>query len=89
MNEIKIFAPKFKTNTVLVATWKVKPGMNRIRFTKTWLDKILLMEADRLMTYPIVGNGSLNPVTRKPNTFYNVPVDDFAKADTGQIALFA
>lgn len=75
-NTIEIWAPRFKDLKVLVKPWRIKPGVNRVVFTKTWLDKILLMDGDKMKTYPIEGHGATG--------VHVIPVKDFDRADTGQ-----
>lgn len=79
MNKIEIWSPRFKDMTVLIAPYKVQPGMNKIVFTKTWQDKVLLMDGARIKTYPMQSNGTIG--------CYAVPVRDFDKEQTGQLEL--
>ena len=77
MNEIKIWAPRFKDMVVLIAPHHIKPGMNKIVFTKTWRDKILLMDGDKIKEYPMESNGSIG--------CHAVPVKDFDKPEGNQL----
>lgn len=79
MNTIEIWAPRFKDMTVLIAPYHVQPGINRIVFTKTWRDKVLLMDGDKIKSYPMQDNGKIG--------CHAVPVKDFDKAETKQATL--
>lgn len=78
-NVIEIWSPRFHDMKVLIAHYHVKSGMNKIIFTKTWRDKVLLMEGEKIKTYPMESNGTVG--------CYAIPVDDFIKAPTGQLEL--
>jgi len=83
MNTIEIWAPRFKdvygekrSPVVLIAPYKVQPGMNRIIFTKTMTDKQLLMDGAKIKSYPMESNSKIG--------CYAVPLKDFEKEDIGQ-----
>lgn len=78
MNIIYIFAPRFHDMKVLIKPFNIKPGMNKIKFTKAWQDKELLMEAEKIKSYPMEAHGE--------SGVYAVPVDDFEKV-TNQLSL--
>lgn len=78
-NVIEIWSPKFSTMEVLIKPFNVKDGMNKIIFTKTWRDKVLLMEGDKLRTYPMISHGK--------TSVYVVPVKDFDQEATRQMEL--
>lgn len=80
MNTIEIWAPKFSTQQILIAPYHVQPGLNRIVFTKTWRDKVLLMDAAKIKSYPMQSNGSIG--------VYAIPIKDFEIEPTGQTDLF-
>lgn len=71
MNTIEIFAPKFKTKEVLIAPYRVASGINRIVFTKTWQGVELYMDGERIKSYPIQSNGTID--------VHAVPIADFDK----------
>ncbi len=76
MNTIEIWAPRFKDMKVLIAPYHVQAGLNRVVFTKTWKDKILVMDGAKIKSYPMESNGSIG--------CYAVPVADFDKEPTKQ-----
>ena len=76
-NTIDIWAPRFKDMTVLIAPFKVQPGINRIIFTKTWQDKQLFMDGEKIKSYPMQDNGKIG--------CHAVPVNDFDKQETNQL----
>lgn len=78
-NTIEIFAPRFHDMKVLIAPYKVQPGINRIIFTKTWRDKVLLMDGAKIKSYPMESNGTIG--------CYCVPVADFQTEPSRQEAL--
>lgn len=78
-NIIYIFAPKFSTMEVLIKPFNVKDGVNKIIFTKTWRDKVLLMEGEKIRSYPMIGHGETG--------VYVVPVADFQTEPSKQEAL--
>lgn len=71
MNVIEIWAPRFKDMKVLIKPWRVQPGINKIVFTKTWQDKVLLMDGEKMRTYPMEGHSE--------SGVYAIPVNDFEK----------
>lgn len=79
MNVIEIWSPKFSTMEVLIKPFNVKDGMNKIIFTKTWRDKVLLMEGEKIRSYPMIGHGATG--------VYAVPVADFQTEPSNQEAL--
>lgn len=79
MNTIEIWAPKFSNMTVLIKPYRIRDGMNRVVFTKTWRDKVLLMDGERLRSYPIEGHGA--------SGCHAVPVKDFDKEPSKQLTL--
>jgi hypothetical protein len=79
INTITIFAPRFHDMKVLVKPWRIQDGVNKIIFTKTWQDKVLLMEGEKMKTYPMEGHGETG--------VYAIPVNDFDKQDLGQRSL--
>ena len=79
MNTIEIWAPRFSTQDVLIAPYHVQPGVNRIIFTKTWKDKVLLMTGEQIKSYPMQSNGKIG--------CYAVPVKDFEAEPTNQLKL--
>ena len=76
MNTIEIFAPRFHDMKVLIAPYHVKTGMNRIVFTKTWRDKVLLMDGANIKSYPMEWNGTIG--------CHAVPVDAFDKEENNK-----
>lgn len=76
MNTIEIWAPRFKDMKVLIAPYHVKAGMNRIVFTKTWRDKVLLMDGANIKSYPMEDNGKIG--------CHAVPVSDFEKEENNK-----
>lgn len=79
MNVIEIWSPKFSTMEVLIKPFNVKDGMNKIIFTKTWRDKVLLMEGEKIRSYPRISHGK--------SSVYAIPVADFKRMPTNQEAL--
>ena len=79
MNTIKIWAPRFKDMVVLIAPYHVKAGVNKIIFTNTWKDKQLLMDGEKIKSYPLESNGKIG--------CHAVPVKDFDKPETNQLAI--
>lgn len=70
MNTISdIFAPRFKDRKVLVAPYRIQPGMNRIIFSKTMKDKAFYMDASKMKSYPQESNGTIG--------CYAIPLADF------------
>lgn len=68
-NTIQIKAPRFSRRDVLVAPWRVQPGINRIVFTETWKDKELFMDGNQMKSYPMEGNGKIECLA--------IPIRDF------------
>ena len=57
---IEIWQPRWKDRVVLVATYKVKPGKNLVRFTKTpSLPDVYSFEGDAAKKCPRVTNGRI------------------------------
>lgn len=84
MNTIEIWSPRFYDQKVLIKAFQLQPGMNRIVFTKSraWANKELLMDADRIRSYPIEAHGRTG--------VYAVPLSDFEiklLSPSGQTAL--
>jgi hypothetical protein len=79
VNTITIFAPRFKDMKVLVAPYRVVSGQNRIVFTKTWQDKVLFMDGERMKSYPQEWNGKIGCLA--------IPVDDFETEASLQLEL--
>lgn len=79
MNTISIWAPRFKDKKVLIAPYHVRPGINRIVFTKTMRDKRLLMDGAKIKSYPMESNGTIG--------VYAVPLGDFENEPTNQETL--
>ena len=69
MNTIKIWAPRYHDMTVLVACHKVRDGINKIVFTKSYPGKELLMDGAEIKTYPHESNGTIK--------CYAIPFLDF------------
>ena len=76
MNTIEIWAPRFSTGHVLIAPYKVVHGMNRIVFTHTMKDKVLLMDGAKIASYPMESNGKIG--------CHAVPLKDFENEPTKQ-----
>ena len=76
MNTISIWAPRFKDMKVLIAPYHVQAGMNRIVFTKTWRDKVLLMSGEQIKSYPMEWNGKIG--------CHAVDVSDFDKEENNK-----
>lgn len=59
---IEIWSPKYKTNSVLIATYKVTNGVNLIKFTKAKHLQGIVFEADgkEIMGCPIHSNGRVD-----------------------------
>lgn len=58
MNVISIWAPKYSTSEVLVAGSKVRPGLNKVVFTKA-KQVDLYMDGAKMKSYPKVSNGKI------------------------------
>lgn len=58
---IEIWNPKYSTDEVLIAKYKVSPGINRIKFTKAKALKgmIFEIEGSEIMKYPVKPNGKI------------------------------
>lgn len=69
MNTIEIWKPRYHDMTVLIAPYRVKDGVNRIIFTKTYPNKELFMDGAKIRTYPKQPNGKIS--------CYAVPFIDF------------
>lgn len=76
MHTIEIWSPRFHDLKVLIKPWRIQPGINRIIFTKTWRDKVLLMDGEKIKSYPMEGHGE--------SGVYVVPVKDFESANSNQ-----
>lgn len=72
MNTIDIWSPKFSTNEVLISPYKIKPGLNRIIFTKSNLSP-LLIDSEDIRKYPLTSNGSIG--------VHAVPMSAFKKEE--------
>lgn len=75
INSITIWQPRYSRNDVLVACFRVKPGMNRIIFTRTTYPD-LYMDGAEMKKYPVDSNGKV--------ACYAVPIKDFARS-VGQL----
>lgn len=65
---IEIWNPRWHDRVVLIAKYKVKSGMNEIKFTKAKsLDGVYLMTGEEIRSYPIETNGKID--------CYAVPLD--------------
>ena len=78
MNIIKIWTPKFSTQEVLIKPWQVKPGMNKVVFTKCRYGA-LLMDGDKIKSYPMIAHGKTGVLA--------VPIKDFTNEPTKQLTL--
>lgn len=78
-NTISIWAPRFKDMKVLIAPHHIQSGVNRIVFTKTWNEKVFLMDGEKIKSYPMESNGSIG--------CHVVPVNDFEKEPTRQLEI--
>lgn len=77
-NIIKIWAPKFSTQEVLIAPYHVQPGINKVVFTKTRYGA-LLMDGAKIKSYPMVFNGKIG--------VHAVPIKDFEHEDSKQLSM--
>ena len=70
---IYIWEPKYSTQSVLIATWKVVKGINRIIFTKAnhLKDYVFDLDGDTIKTFPTQPNGN--------GEVYVVPISVFEK----------
>jgi len=59
---IEIFAPRWHDRKVLIAKYKVHPGINQIKFTKAKClkDRVCELDASVITKYPIESNGSID-----------------------------
>lgn len=59
---IEIWQPKYSTNSVLIATYKVTRGKNRIKFTKAkYLQgKVFEVDGKEVMECPVITNGRIS-----------------------------
>jgi len=78
-NVIEIWAPRFKDLKVLVKPWRIQPGLNKIMFTHTWKDKILIMDGAKMRTYPMEHHGEKG--------VFVIPVKDFIQEKSDQLEL--
>lgn len=78
-NIIEIWAPRFKDLKVLIKPWRIQPGLNKVIFTKTWRDKELIMDGEKMKSYPMEGHGEAG--------VYAIPVRDFEMEETSQTQL--
>jgi hypothetical protein len=69
-NTIKIWAPKYSTNEVLVGSHHVASGVNEIVFTKAphLEGKVYLLDGQKIRSYPKQPNGK--------GYVYKVPMSD-------------
>jgi hypothetical protein len=70
MSNIQIWSPRWHDRKVLIAAYKVIPGINEIEFTKAknLIGKKFQMSAMKIMSYPKDTNGTI--------TCYAVDFDD-------------
>lgn len=78
MQVINIWEPHWMSSSVYIATYRVKPGENRIHFTGVpgkpkLIHPDLIMDGARIKTYPLASNGKV--------AVYKVPLADFGQAD--------
>ena len=65
---IDIWQPRWKDRKVLIATYKVKPGKNKVTFSKTkCLPGVYEVEGKDIVKYPVESNGTIG--------CYAVPLD--------------
>lgn len=59
---IEIWQPRYKDNTVLIATYKVENGFNQIRFTKArhLANMIFEVNSDVIRSCPVESNGKIS-----------------------------
>ena len=71
INTIDIWAPKYSTNSVLVASHKILNGNNRVIFTKAkhLEGGVYEMDGEKMRTYPSQPNGK--------GVVHVIPFDDF------------
>lgn len=62
MELIEIWQPRYRDNMVLIATYKVHNGLNRIVFTrdKTKEGKVYGVSGDDIRSCPIESNGKID-----------------------------
>lgn len=70
---IEIWEPKYSTQSVLVAAYKLKPGVNQIIFTKAnhLQGAIFEITQDEAVKYPMRSNGKIK--------CYDIPLDKFKR----------
>lgn len=78
MHKIDVWQPKWSTMEVLIAPYKIKPGINKVVFTKCDYPN-LIMSDKKLRSYPMTHNGSIG--------VYRVPIADFAREKSNQLML--
>lgn len=72
---IEIWSPRWHDRVTLVAKYKVRDGVNKIKFTKakSLKDTVYSMEGDKIKSYPLETNGTI--------PCYAVSLDDLLEGD--------
>ena len=73
---IKIWQPRWHDRKVLIAQYKVREGINKIKFTKarTLADKVYSLDSTQIRQYPLESNGKI--------PCYAVPLDTVVKDES-------